>query len=210
MPRKPTGTKKTTKPKHPAWKDMITKAIVEEKKRNGSSRQAIAKYIATNYMVEQDVLKLQLKLALRRLIKDANGLPAPLEQVKGSFKLSQNYRDLVRKEQQKASRKEKAIKASATKVSPTKASTAKASTKASTTKTSAKASTTKTSSKAATTKTSSKASSSKVPKVSPKAKASPKAARKASPKASPTASPTTKRLLRSSPAKAPKAKSKST
>jgi len=139
MPRKPAGetkakaTKEKRKPKHaayPPWKEMITKAIVDERKRNGSSRQAIAKYIIANYPVEENVLKIQLKLGLRRMLQASGDEGPALEQHKGSFKLAPDYRDAVKKttakkaKQEKAKtkkeKKEKKEKKSPTKKSPSK------------------------------------------------------------------------------------------
>ena len=48
---------------HPAYKDMITTAIIELKNRKGSSAQAIAKYIVTHFHVDGGA---HLKLALKR------------------------------------------------------------------------------------------------------------------------------------------------
>lgn len=90
--KKPT-TKKVAPPKkpadHPKYLDMIKVAIQSLKERNGSSRQAIIKYIKANYKVI-DTCDTHVKLALKRgVIKEE------LHQVKGtgasgSFKVMKN------------------------------------------------------------------------------------------------------------------------
>merc|ERR1711974_562885 len=52
-------------PKHPKYADMVTEAIKASKARQGTSRQAIAKYIAETYTVG-DNLTSQLRMALSR------------------------------------------------------------------------------------------------------------------------------------------------
>jgi hypothetical protein len=79
--------KKGNSDPYPSWKIMIIKAIFDKKKTNGCcSRQMIVKYITANYPVEDSVLKVQLTLALRLLVKD--GI---LEKIKQSYKLSPIY-----------------------------------------------------------------------------------------------------------------------
>jgi len=85
---------------------MVTQAILDSKKRNGVSRQAIGKYILANYKVEESVLKIQLKLALKRMTEEKEGKPAALEPVKGSFKLAKNYRESVKRNMKKKGSKE--------------------------------------------------------------------------------------------------------
>jgi len=78
---------------------MITQAIYEDKKwTKGSSRQAILKYITSNFKVDEEVMKTQVRLALRRLTEEGkNGYPI-LIQNKGSYKLSTEWRDEWKKE----------------------------------------------------------------------------------------------------------------
>ena len=77
--------KKTAKAKveavHPKYNEMVVAAITSLKKRSGSSRSAILKYLAVNYKVGNDDKKINvhLKICLRNGVK--NGL---LKQVKGS------------------------------------------------------------------------------------------------------------------------------
>merc|ERR1712018_614106 len=79
--------KKAAKPKkpaeHPPTASMVKAAIKALKERNGSSLQAIKKYIAANY--KYDVVKNArfINKALKKLSDDG-----VLTKVKGSFKLS--------------------------------------------------------------------------------------------------------------------------
>lgn len=81
-------SKATKKPAdHPKYIDMITAAIAALKERNGSSRQAIVKYIKANYKVG-DGSDTHVKQALKRGV-----VSGALNQVKGtgasgSFKLA--------------------------------------------------------------------------------------------------------------------------
>ena len=70
---KKVAAKKASKPKvaaaHPPFASMITAAVKALKERNGSSRQAILKYVLANYKVG-DAAKAQVrvKLALKKLV----------------------------------------------------------------------------------------------------------------------------------------------
>lgn len=75
-PKKKPATKKPAA--HPKYQDMIVTAITVLKERNGSSRQAISKYIKANNKVG-DNSDVHLKMALKRGV--ASGL---LRQVKGT------------------------------------------------------------------------------------------------------------------------------
>lgn len=79
--------KKPAKPaSHPKYIDMVIAAIKDLKERNGSSRQAILKYVMANYKVTDNASH-HVKLALKRGVTGGD-----LNQVKGtgasgSFKL---------------------------------------------------------------------------------------------------------------------------
>ncbi|XP_033108978.1 maltase-glucoamylase, intestinal-like [Anneissia japonica] len=85
------ATKKASKPKkvssHPPYIEMISKAISALKERNGSSRQAIAKYISANYKVGDNVGS-QLKLALKRGVASGKLVHTKGTGASGSFKLN--------------------------------------------------------------------------------------------------------------------------
>jgi len=112
--KKKTGTKKA--PEHPKYNEMIEKAIESLKERGGSSRQAILKYIQSNFKVG-DGAATHLKLALKRgvagnLLKQVKGTGAS-----GSFKLA----DKPKKVAPKATKGKKAVvKKAAVKKTPSK------------------------------------------------------------------------------------------
>jgi len=73
----PTKSKPKSKPKskkaptHPTYGDMITDAILEEKKwAKGTSRQAIVKYIQQNYDIPEKKVRRYVGTALRRMVED--------------------------------------------------------------------------------------------------------------------------------------------
>lgn len=70
-PKKATGTATTKKtaaaPDHPSYKDMIKEAILQLKERNGSSRQAIKKYVQSNFKgIKATNFDTQFNAALKR------------------------------------------------------------------------------------------------------------------------------------------------
>lgn len=85
-----TETAKKSAPKkpaeHPKYIDMISAAISALKERNGSSRQAILKYISSNFKVGESA-NVHLKVALKKGV--ASGVLAQPKGVgaSGSFKL---------------------------------------------------------------------------------------------------------------------------
>ena len=87
--------KKAKKPpapaSHPKYSVMISAAIKALKDRNGSSRQAILKYITANYKVEPKKATVQLRLSLKRAVASGN-LKMAKEKGKGAgcFKLADN------------------------------------------------------------------------------------------------------------------------
>ena len=117
--------KKVTKPKapaaHPKYIDMIRAAIGALKERNGSSRQAITKYIKSNYKVESNVgvhVKTGLKNGVTKgLLKQVKGTGAS-----GSFKLGEKPKAAAAKKPKvKKVTKPKAAKPKKTPTKPKKA-----------------------------------------------------------------------------------------
>ena len=110
-PKKATKAKKPAKPvEHPAFKVMVKAAVKSLKERNGSSRQAIKKYIAANYKgvdMEGSGGRYVSK-AIKKLVEDK-----VLVQTKGSFKLSAAAKE--EKPKKKVVKKEKKPKAAAKK-----------------------------------------------------------------------------------------------
>jgi len=85
-PKKKAAPKKPAE--HPKYIDMVIAAIGALKERTGSSRQAIIKYICSNYKVNEDNAKLYIKQALRRGVTSGKLVHAKGTGASGSFKLS--------------------------------------------------------------------------------------------------------------------------
>ena len=85
-----TATKRKAAPKkpadHPKYIDMITAAVVALKERGGSSRQAIEKYIKTNYKVGENP-GVHLKMALKRGVASGALAQPKGTGASGSFKV---------------------------------------------------------------------------------------------------------------------------
>ena len=81
--KKPAAPKKPAD--HPPYLEMIKAAIVALKERNGSSRQAIEKYIKANYKVGE--VGPPLKMALKRGAADGKILHTKGIGASGSFKV---------------------------------------------------------------------------------------------------------------------------
>ena len=126
---------------HPKYIDMIKAAILALKERNGSSRQAILKYIQANYKVSPDNAHVHLKGALKRGVANET-----LKQVKGtgasgSFKLTEKAKAKKPQEKKpvkKTTAKKPTAKKTATKKSTTKKTTTTPKKRTTTKKTSAK------------------------------------------------------------------------
>merc|ERR1712224_826200 len=71
---------------HPSYKEMIVAAITALKQRGGSSRQAISKYIASNYKGVSDNNNAHLRLAIRRAL--ASGMLIQATNHANPFRLS--------------------------------------------------------------------------------------------------------------------------
>lgn len=90
-PSKSIGVKKpAAKPTHPATSELVMRAITTLKERNGSSLQAIKKFIASEYKLDTD----RLAPFIRKFLKNAV-IAGKLVQTKGkgasgSFKLPSN------------------------------------------------------------------------------------------------------------------------
>ena len=72
---------------HPKYMDMIKAAITALKEQNGSSREAIAKYVKENYNVV-DSADVNVKMALRRGVASSALAQAKGTGTSGSFKVS--------------------------------------------------------------------------------------------------------------------------
>ena len=109
---------------HPKYIDMVKAAIAALKERNGSSRQAIVKYIKANYKVG-DNADVHIKIALKR-----GGVSGELAQPKGtgasgSFKLPKKTEPKKKPAAKKPATKKPATKKPAAKKPATKKTTPK-------------------------------------------------------------------------------------
>ena len=90
-PKKAAKVKKPAAKKpgdNPKYIDMIKAAITALKERNGSSRQAIVKYIKANYKVG-DTADVHVKMALKRGIASGALAQPKGTGASGSFKIGQ-------------------------------------------------------------------------------------------------------------------------
>merc|ERR1712032_1323643 len=92
---------------HPKYIDMIVAAIADLKVRNGSSRQAILKYIEANFKVGANC-SVHLKLALKRGVTTAVLIQTKGTGASGSFKI--NKQKKVAKKKKPAAKKPAAKK----------------------------------------------------------------------------------------------------
>ena len=82
------AVKKVKKPaEHPKYSEMIKQAVASLKERNGSSRQAIAKYVKANFKVS-DGSDSHIKLALKRMVAGGDLVQVKGTGASGSFKLA--------------------------------------------------------------------------------------------------------------------------
>lgn len=108
-------------PAHPKYIDMIAAAVTALKERNGSSRQAIVKYIKANYKVG-DSADVHVKMALKRGVAGGTLLQPKGTGASGSFKLAKT---VAPKKVKKPVAKKTPVKKVAPKKSPAKKTAAK-------------------------------------------------------------------------------------
>lgn len=93
----PAQKKKAAKPaEHPKYKEMITTAIESLKERNGSSRQAISKYLKANYKVG-DSVDVHIKTELKRLVTSGDLVHTKGTGASGSFKVAKKAAEKPKK-----------------------------------------------------------------------------------------------------------------
>lgn len=88
-PKTPVKTaKKSRNHNHPKFIDMIVEGLQKMNEKSGSSRQAILKFIVSNYPVDQKLANQYVKIALKNGVK--SGLLKQLKGIgaSGSFKLA--------------------------------------------------------------------------------------------------------------------------
>ena len=85
-PAKKAAAKKPAKaPEHPKYSEMISQAIATLKERNGSSRQAIIKYIRANFKVGDNADN-PIKKNIKLMVQNASLIQAKGSGASGSFK----------------------------------------------------------------------------------------------------------------------------
>lgn len=82
-------SKISNKPSHPKFIEMIVEGLKTLNERNGSSRQALFKFIMCNYQLDEKVAQVHLKMAIKNGVKNGS-----LKQLKGigsngSFKIGE-------------------------------------------------------------------------------------------------------------------------
>ncbi|XP_064382039.1 histone H1-delta-like [Halichondria panicea] len=72
---------------HPKYSEMIASAVTTLKERNGSSRQAISKYVKANYSVGEQA-DTHVKTSLRKMVSNCDLLQTKGTGASGSFKIN--------------------------------------------------------------------------------------------------------------------------
>ena len=104
--KKPAAPKKQAE--HPPYLDMIKAAIVALKERNGSSRQAIEKYIKANYKVGE--VGSHLKMALKRGAASGKLVHTKGVGASGSFKVAKEEKKEKKPKKKPAAKKKPVAK----------------------------------------------------------------------------------------------------
>ena len=99
--KKPTAPNKPAE--HPPYADMIIAAILALKERNGSSRQAIEKYIKANYKVGE--VGPHLKMALKRGVTSGKFVHTKGVGASGSFKVAKEEKKEKKPKKKPAAKK---------------------------------------------------------------------------------------------------------
>ena len=124
-PKKPTKKSAPKKPaEHPKYIEMISAAITSLKERGGSSRQAIVKYIKSNYKVG-DNADVHIKMALKRGVAAKVLLQPKGTGASGSFKVAAAPKPAKKPTKKPAKKPVAAKKPAAKKATPKKKPAAK-------------------------------------------------------------------------------------
>merc|ERR1719315_579499 len=96
-----------TKTGNPPYVKMVTDAIMKLKERKGSSRQAILKYMLSKYKVDVAVAQPRVNRTLKKLIEKGELIAGakPGSSGAGCYKLSQETKKALMKEDAMAARK---------------------------------------------------------------------------------------------------------
>ncbi|XP_063588896.1 histone H1-beta, late embryonic-like [Penaeus indicus] len=215
---------------HPKYSEMVAAALRALKERNGSSRQAILKFILASFQVgDERAAGVHLKQALRRGVASGSLQQTKGTGASGSFRLSKEElkkaaprkdentpgKAVAKKPSAKSTTKKPTSKTAAkkpTSKTATKNPTSKTAAKKPTSKTATKKPTSKTATKKSTSKTATKKPTSKTTTKKPSAKSTPKngAAKKPTSKSKtkkvPTKNATKKSSIKNGATKKPAAK----
>ena len=124
-PTKPKGLKrKPAVSSHPSFNEMVICAITALKERNGSSRQAISKYIKANNKVAEGC-DTYIKLSLKRLVAKKMLVQVKGTGASGSFKVASEAKKIAKPAAKKPAAKKPAAKKPAAKKSTLKKKTLK-------------------------------------------------------------------------------------
>ncbi|XP_063588898.1 histone H1-delta-like [Penaeus indicus] len=177
----------STKRAHPKYSEMVAAALRALKERNGSSRQAILKFILASFQVgDEKAAGVHLKQALRRGVASGSLQQTKGTGASGSFRLS-------KEELKKSALKKKPSAKTATKKPGAKTATKKPGAKSATKKPGAKTATKKPGAKSATKKPGAKSATKKPGAKSATKKPGAKSATKKPGAKSATKKPTTKK-----------------
>mmetsp|Transcript_17845 Transcript_17845/g.37060 ORF Transcript_17845/g.37060 Transcript_17845/m.37060 type:complete len:151 (-) Transcript_17845:383-835(-) len=102
MAPKKEGKSGTVKPSHPPYGVMASRAITELKEHNGSSLQAISKYIQQEYKIE--INKTALSQALKKGLESGD-----LTRVKASYKIKKKNGESEKSTEKKVETKVKKV-----------------------------------------------------------------------------------------------------
>uniref|UniRef100_T1HDZ9 H15 domain-containing protein n=1 Tax=Rhodnius prolixus TaxID=13249 RepID=T1HDZ9_RHOPR len=78
---------------HPSVSEMVTTAIREMNERNGSSLQAIKKFIYTNYIVDESKISTYIRKFLKAAVESGKLIQTRGKGATGSFKLGKTLKE---------------------------------------------------------------------------------------------------------------------
>ena len=117
------STKAKSPRQHPTYKEMVSAAVAALKDRKGTSRQAVSKYIKTNYKVKENC-DLHVNGALVKGVTSGTLIQTAGKGASGRFKLAKVEKKAVVKPRKVAAKKP-AVKKAAKAVRPKKAAESK-------------------------------------------------------------------------------------
>jgi histone H1/5 len=115
--KKPAASKPKAAAKHPKFREMILEAIKKLGERSGSSRQAIVKYVVSNFAVDEKAANQHTKLALKAGVKQGWLKQAKGVGASGSFRIGEAAKAAPKKVVKKVAPKPKTAKPKVAKAS---------------------------------------------------------------------------------------------